>query len=145
MKKPLLLVLGAAVLIGVILVVVLTLRPAPAPPPVPAQVPEPPPVAAEVDQALFAQGQRLYAAHCAACHMPAGEGMPPTFPALQGNQRLADLALIVGSVHRGVGAMPAFPQFGAEEIAGLASYIRNAWGNEFGGVSVEEVAALLAE
>jgi mono/diheme cytochrome c family protein len=148
MKKPLLVVLGAAVLIGIIIVVVLTLRPAPAPAPDPVQVPEAPPVAAEVDEVgvdetLFAQGQTLFAAHCAVCHQAGGEGLPPTFPALRGDENLADLALIVSSIHEGRGAMPAFPQFGAEEIAGLATYIRNAWGNEFGGLSVEEVAALL--
>lgn len=151
-KQPLyLVVIGAVVLIGIILVVVLTQRPAPAPTPDPVQVPQAPPVVAEVaeidvgevDEALFARGQTLYAAHCAVCHMAGGEGLPPTFPALRGDENLADLALIVSSIHEGRGAMPAFPQFGAEEIAALASYIRNTWGNEFGGVSAEEVAVLL--
>ncbi|NKW71888.1 cytochrome c [Rhodobacteraceae bacterium R_SAG10] len=39
--------------------------------------------------------------------------------------------------------MPAFPDLGAEEIAAVAGYIRNAWVNDFGPASVDEVAAVL--
>ena len=97
-----------------------------------------------VDQALFEQGQQLFEANCAVCHQASGQGAPPTFPALAGNQNLQDLSLIVTNIHEGKGAMPPFPQFGAEQIAALASYIRNAWGNEFGGVDVDEVANQLS-
>ncbi len=39
--------------------------------------------------------------------------------------------------------MPAFPDLTAEEISSLANYVRNAWANDFGSVSTEEVAAVL--
>ena len=37
--------------------------------------------------------------------------------------------------------MPAFPQLSPQDIASLATYIRSAWGNEFGGVTTEAVEA----
>ena len=100
---------------------------------------------AEVDQALFEQGEQLYEAECAVCHQADGAGSPPAFPALRDNERLEDLELIVSNIHLGEGAMPPFPGLEAGEIAGLATYIRNAWDNEFGGVTEEEVAAILDE
>ena len=99
--------------------------------------------APEVDEALFQEGQALYETHCASCHMSGGGGAPPTFPALLDNESLSDVELIVLNVHRGQGAMPAFPQLDAEQLAAVATYVRNAWDNEFGGVSVEEVDAVL--
>ena len=37
------------------------------------------------DTDLLGKGQRLYKNHCALCHGDSGEGAPPTFPALSGN------------------------------------------------------------
>jgi mono/diheme cytochrome c family protein len=68
----------------------------------------------------------------------------PNFPALAANAKLADVALIVGNLHNGKGAMPAFPDLTPEQIAALATYVRNSWGNSFGGVSPQEVSDLLA-
>ncbi len=99
---------------------------------------------APVDQALFDTGQALFEANCVACHQAGGTGLPPVFPALAGNDKLAELALIVGNVHEGKGAMPAFANLGAADIAALATYVRNAWGNNFGGVTEAEVEAALA-
>ncbi len=39
--------------------------------------------------------------------------------------------------------MPAFPDLTAEEISSLANYVRNAWANDFSGVTTEEVAGVL--
>lgn len=97
--------------------------------------------AAQVDAAAFEQGRRLYEARCARCHGVGGEGAPPTFPALSGNGRLADVAAIVGVVRAGSGNMPPFPILTADEISALAAFVRNAWGNDFGGVTAAEVAA----
>ncbi len=41
--------------------------------------------------------------------------------------------------------MPPFPALAAEDIASLASYIRTAWANDLGGVSTEDVAAVLED
>jgi len=90
------------------------------------------------------QGAELYEANCALCHQPNGEGNPPNFPALAGNDRLSEASLIVRRVHFGYKSMPAFPDFGAEEIAAVASYIRSNWGNGYDAVSEEEAEQLLA-
>ena len=95
------------------------------------------------DPALQRQGQALYEENCALCHKEDGIGDPPAFPALAGNAQLADPARIVENVHQGKGNMPPFPDLAAEEIAALASYVRNAWTNSFGGVTATEVAALV--
>lgn len=94
---------------------------------------------ADVDQALFEQGQETFEANCSVCHQSSGQGNPPAIPALAGNPDLEDVSLIVTTVHEGRNAMPAFSQFGPQELAAVATYIRNAWQNEFGGVSVEAV------
>ncbi len=99
--------------------------------------------AAQVDDtARFEQGRQLYEARCARCHGAAGEGNPPTFPALSGNDRLADASRIVGVLRAGSGSMPPFPALTAAETSSLASYVRNAWTNDFGSVTAEEVAAV---
>jgi mono/diheme cytochrome c family protein len=98
---------------------------------------------AGVDPTLFEQGRALYVSNCIQCHQTAGTGLPPDFPALDGNDNLADIALIVENVHHGKGAMPSFPDLSAEEIASVATYGRNAWNNAYGGVTAEQVTALI--
>ena len=102
-----------------------------------------PAVAEEVDKALFTQGHALFDRNCALCHQSSGKGIPPAFPALVGNENLQELSLIVTNIYKGQGAMPAFPQLSPQEIASLATYIRSAWDNEFGGVTTEAVEAVL--
>jgi len=102
-----------------------------------------PSVAAEVDKALFTQGHALFDGTCALCHQSSGKGIPPAFPALVDNKNLQELSLIVTNIHKGQGAMPAFPQLSPQDIASLATYIRNAWGNGFGGVTTEAVETAL--
>lgn len=97
----------------------------------------------EIDSAVLEQGQQIYEENCALCHMPDGAGDPPTFPALSGNEQLGDLSTIVTNIHQGQGNMPPFPEMPAEEVAAVSTYIRNTWGNDFGGVTADEVAALL--
>jgi mono/diheme cytochrome c family protein len=91
----------------------------------------------------FEQGQQIYQSNCALCHMNSGSGNPPIFLALNGNEQLADVAHIVTNIKQGAGAMPAFPDLDMNEIATLATYIRNAWTNSFGEVTVAEVASTL--
>lgn len=97
-----------------------------------------------VDTLLVQQGRQLYQENCALCHQDIGVGNPPTFPALSGNDRLGDPVRIVRSIRQGTRRMPPFPDLTAEEIASLASYVRNAWENAFGSVTTEEVAEVLA-
>ena len=91
-----------------------------------------------------ADGASLYAANCASCHGNEGQGMGEVFPALAGNDALANGEYVVKIILEGEPgtAMPAFgDRLSDEEVAALASYIRNSWGNEFGPVTVSEVAA----
>jgi len=100
-------------------------------------------VATGGSQAAPAGGKELYDQHCASCHKPDGSGMPPTFPALAGNQNLADAEYVVKTIVEGKPgtAMPPFgQQLNDAQVAAVASYIRTAWGNSFGPVSEDLVA-----
>ncbi len=88
-----------------------------------------------VDQALMAVGQKVYTDNCQACHQDAGTGMPPAVPALAGNAVLKDADTVLNTIHKGSGAMQAFTSLDAQQLAGVATYVRNSWGNDFGGVS----------
>lgn len=103
----------------------------------PAAQPSGPPV----DQTLLKAGETLYGSDCAACHKPSGEGMPPTFPALAGNSFLSEAPAVVKKVYEGGGSMPGHPSYTAEDLAAIATYVRNTWGNNFGGVSVSDAAS----
>ncbi len=100
--------------------------------------------AAPVDPAVLSAGEALFTHNCAQCHQATGLGSPPTFPALAGNEHLTDLGLIAGNIHNGKNSMPPFAQLSNDDIAALATYIRNSWGNSFGGVTADDVAAALA-
>jgi len=92
-----------------------------------------------------AGGAALYAQHCASCHGGDGQGMGAVFPALAGNKALADGRYVVDVILHGKPgtSMPAFgDRFSDEQIAALASYIRNSWGNNYGPVAVSEVSAI---
>lgn len=83
---------------------------------------------------LVAQGEKVYAAHCVACHQANGQGMPPVFPALDGDEAyvlapMQEQILTVLNGHPGT-AMAAFrDQLSDTEIAAVITYTRNAWSN----------------
>ena len=95
-----------------------------------------------VDSVVFGQGQQLYEDRCALCHRDAGTGNPPTFPALSGNDRLGNPGRIVSTIRLGTGTMPPFPDLTAAEISAVATYIRNAWANGFGGMTTADATAV---
>lgn len=98
-------------------------------------------------------GADVYAANCAACHGAQGAGVPSAFPPLAGNPNLKTPETIVKAVTKGVtgavtvngqtfnGAMPPFAQLSDEQVAAVASYIRNSWGNSYGPVTAGQVKA----
>lgn len=97
--------------------------------------------AAEIDQELYALGQQTFASICAACHGSNGQGGEGV--RLVGNNRLADGQHVANVIVHGFGYMPAIGAgFSDEQVAAVATYVRNSWGNEFGPVSVEEVAEI---
>jgi len=89
-------------------------------------------------------GKALYAQHCAACHGPEGKGQGDVFPALAGNANLADIDMVIDVVlhgRQGTAMVPWGEQLSDEEIAAVINYILNAWGNNFGTVTPEDIAA----
>lgn len=83
---------------------------------------------------LTAKGKEVYAANCAACHLPEGEGVAGVFPAIKGSKvALGPLADHVKLVLHGKAAMPAFKeQLNDVETAAVVTYQRNAFGNNKG-------------
>lgn len=89
--------------------------------------------------ALTGEGRPIYEAQCASCHGAQGDG--GRGPALVGNANLGDTQVVIRQIING--APPYMPAFGEElsnaEIAAVATFIRNSWGNELGEVTEEEV------
>jgi cytochrome c oxidase subunit 2 len=86
---------------------------------------------------LMVMGEKVYMKACAACHQPAGTGIPPAFPALKGSViALGDVALHIDMVVNGSKKNPAMAAFDSQltktEIAAVITYERNAWGNNTG-------------
>lgn len=107
---------------------------------------------------LFAKGEAVFLANCAACHQPTGKGLPGAFPPLAGSDflkgdRKAVMAvalfgltgpLTVNGVEYN-GVMPSMGHLPDEDLAAALSYIFGAWGNDGSAVSVAEVSALRVE
>ncbi|MYM63591.1 cytochrome c oxidase subunit II [Pseudomaricurvus sp. HS19] len=85
---------------------------------------------------LMAEGEKVYARACAACHQPSGAGMPPVFPSLiKSPITTGDINAHIDIVVRGKPgtAMQAFGnQLTPAEVAAVVTYERNAWGNDTG-------------
>ncbi len=86
---------------------------------------------------LMSEGERVYNAACADCHMPNGEGLPGVFPALKGsvlatqNDPTAHIEIVLNG--KTGTAMQAFGKMlSLKEIAAVVTYERNAWGNNTG-------------
>ena len=115
--------------------------------------------AANVDQSAMSRGQALYLDHCTGCHMGNGEGLAQVFPplkntaAVQADDPATVLEAIVSGAHvvatkdKPTGlAMPAFGwKLSDDDIADLATYIRNAWGNHASPVSARQVSKVREE
>ncbi len=96
---------------------------------------------------LLAVGEDIYANVCAACHQPQGEGIDGIYPALAGNPlvTLEDPQPVTQVVLAGRGGMPRFADaYTDEQIAGIVSYIRTAWGNAASEVDPATVAEIRA-
>ncbi len=83
---------------------------------------------------LMELGKKSYDIYCAACHQANGKGIPPMFPALKGSSVAVGkpISRHIRIILDGVSgtAMQAFKdQLTDKEIAAIATYERNAWGN----------------
>lgn len=90
-------------------------------------------------ETLMAQGEQLYSqAGCSSCH--GGDGGGNQGPAFAGNEQLQETEYVAGMILHGRGGMPGFGgRLADEEIASVATYIRNSWENDFGLLSPQEV------
>ena len=110
----------------------------------------------KVDHDMMTRGEALYIDNCAGCHMDNGEGLASGFPPLaksapvQASAPATVLqAIIGGATVVATESKPtalAMPAFGwkpsDEEIADLATYIRNAWGTRAPVISASDVATI---
>jgi nitrite reductase (NO-forming) len=106
-----------------------------------------------IDPAIMTKGEEIYA-QCAACHQPTGEGIPGAFPPLAGSDyMLADIDRAIQTVLRGTDhpitvngveypgkTMTKFEHLSDEDVAAVATYVFNSWGNSMGLVTAEMVA-----
>jgi len=109
------------------------------------------PIPEKTLQERNASGKILYAANCAACHQPEGEGLAGVFPPLAKSDYLMALKdkgvsiplhgltgkiKVNGKEYDGI--MPQM-MLSDDEIASIMTYVRNAWGNKGDLVTAAEV------
>lgn len=102
-------------------------------------------------------GETLYLQYCSQCHNAMGTGLGDLYPPLKESDYMEnnfeDVICILrygksgeivvnGKTYNQM--MPAQPQLKDLEIAEIATYIYNSWGNSRGLVSVKQVESLLA-
>jgi len=103
------------------------------------------PATAQVDpqkmNQLMELGRQVFARNCAVCHGDQGQG--GIGPAFAGNSALARNDMVIPMILDGFPdhGMPAWRnRLTDEEIAAVATFIRNSWGNAFGPIVEEQVA-----
>ncbi|MEX2573077.1 MAG: c-type cytochrome [Balneolaceae bacterium] len=99
-----------------------------------------------LEMGMTLEGELVYNTYCAACHQRDGEGAPPRFPGITGSEWITgDKQLTVNLILNGLDTpryeitMPAHAFLRDEEIAEIATYIRQNFGDNGSGVSSEEV------
>ena len=105
---------------------------------------------------LLALGKTVYDTRCASCHGAGGEGKPPHYPPLAGNQSI-QMASAVNPIRMVLNGgfppgtagnprpygMPPFAQsLSDDEVAAVVTYIRTAWGNRGAAISARDANAL---
>lgn len=94
-------------------------------------------------EALMNEGARVFHTICAACHGVNGdEQLASHVVELAGNSRLDNDRLVLRRVIHGGGYMPGFGgNLSDREVAAVATYVRNSFGNDFGSIGEEAAAA----
>ncbi len=113
------------------------------------------PEGAETMADLKKRGEEVYNQVCAACHQADGRGVEGTYPPLAGSgdfygspKNMAKIIVhgltgeiqVQGKTYNG--AMPPQGHLSDYEIAAVATYVRNSWGNQDGIVKKADVAAV---
>jgi len=112
--------------------------------------------AAMRNPASASDGATVYLTDCSSCHQADGQGVSGAFPPLAGNavvtgNPVAVIAIVKNGLEGRVtvnnlaysGIMPSWKgQISDDQLAAVISYIRSAWNNHAGGVSVDQVTAI---
>jgi mono/diheme cytochrome c family protein len=112
--------------------------------------------AQDVDAGAMRRGKAIYDDVCASCHMLEGGGQPRVFPPIAGNFMLQqrDPSGLIHLILAGGRTAPtptrptslSMPSFAwkltDQQIADVATYIRNSWGNRAEPVDAGPVAAM---
>lgn len=112
-----------------------------------------------MDNGQMKMGENVYSANCTACHNSDGKGIPNLAASLANNPGLLadDASSIITTVLQGgrgavtagnptSGAMPSFAwKLSDEQVAAVATYLRNSWGNAAKPVTTDEVAKARAQ
>lgn len=101
-------------------------------------------------------GQQLYLQHCSNCHHADGKGFARLYPPLAGSDfMLENLPRTLCAIKIGLEGkiivngvdfnmkMPAGSGLAAIDIAEIATYIYNSWGNQYGIIEVKKVSEIL--
>lgn len=106
----------------------------------------------------YREGERLYKANCANCHMDNGEGLSALIPPLAGadyleinrdqlpcvlRYGLKDTIVVNGKVY--AEQMPGVPALSDIQITNILNYVNNAWDNRHKPYRLEEVQRLLGK
>jgi mono/diheme cytochrome c family protein len=108
------------------------------------------------DPAAMRAGKAIFFDACTACHLAGGKGQPRMFPPLPGSAMaqqhdptgLIHLILAGGRTaptpqHPTFQTMPSFAwKLNDQQVADVATYVRNSWGNRAPPVSADAVADL---
>lgn len=114
------------------------------------------PIADMPDSQVLGRGRTIYNLHCGTCHLPTGEGDPEMAPRLNAGSLVAQSsnpASMINAILYGP-ETPGHPLpqkwrepmdefqylLDDEEVAAVASYIRNSWDNAAGVVTAAQVA-----
>jgi mono/diheme cytochrome c family protein len=105
---------------------------------------------------VMTQGQAIWQDACSACHRMEAQGVPRYFPPMKSNANLQQNDpttvvhyILAGAQHRPTQraptplSMPAFDwKLDDAQVAAVATYARNSWGNSAAAVTTEQVADL---
>ncbi len=105
----------------------------------------------------LSKGKQVYEQYCLACHQANGEGVPGLYPPIAESEWVqGDKQRLIGVIVNGLEgpievrgetynqAMPPHGFLSNEQIAGVASYIRQNFGNQAPLVTPDEVEAVRA-
>jgi len=109
-------------------------------------------------QNTYTQGERLYSEHCANCHMADGKGLAALYPPLAGSDYLQNNlnklpCIIRYGVHDSLlvnGVVYDTPMVGIVtlsdvEINNIGNYILQAWGNQYGSLTLPQTQEALKQ